>query len=590
MIPTMKAKSGSRHKVFGNGDPLRVRGLLDLGSNAVYIWLVFGLVPAGSVGSSRMFLDGSEAEQPSTAPSTKNEMAGLIASKDWSTTALGDANNWSPTLKFIVGIMTASGFPMAVRWGPEFILIYNDGYRAILADKHPWALGLPFRVVWPEVVSELIPLQEAILTGDSPGVYSEDRPLTIRRRGMSLETAHFTVSYSPVPDPSSPTGIGGVLVTAVETSERLRVEKALELKTQELFEANQRLQNGQALYQSALAAGRLGTWETDLVAKTRLWTPEGMALFGINLPDGHGLVGGAQDEYWSALHPEDRHLMRKFHELADKQDSFASDYRVVWPDGTTLWLRGHGRVVARLPDGKAHRLVSIVADVTERKAAEDHAQFLMHELSHRSKNLLAVIQSIARRTARTTTTMDEFESRFGNRLQGLAASHDVLIRNSWQGAPLAALMRQQLMPFVDVQSSRVELTGPDISVTAEAAQAIGLAIHELATNAVKYGALSLPAGKVKISWTFDSESLTSRECLLKWVELDGPPVVPPSRNGFGHLVIGEMIERSLNAKVALKFGTQGLEWSISIPATNLLIEAQTGTESILRPDRRLDRA
>jgi two-component sensor histidine kinase len=527
-----------------------------------------------------MSLDDSGAKQPSTASSTKNEMAGLIASKDWSATALGDPNNWSPSLKLIVGIMTASGFPMAVRWGPELILIYNDGYRTILADKHPWALGLPFRVVWPEVVSELIPLQEAILAGESPGVYSEDRPLTIRRRGMSWETANFTVSYSPVPDSSSPTGIGGVLVTAVETSERLKVEKALEFKTQELFEANQRLRNGQTLYQSALAAGRMGTWETDLVAKTRLWTPEGMALFGIDLPGGRGHVGGAQDEYWSALHPDDRYLMQKFHELADNQDSFTSEYRVVWPDGTTLWLRGHGRVVARTPDRKAHRLVSIVADVTDRKAAEDHAQFLMHELSHRSKNLLAVIQSISRRTARTTTTMEEFESRFGRRLQGLAASHDVLVRNSWQGAPLADLMRQQLMPFLDIQSSRVELAGPDIVVTAEATQAIGLAIHELATNATKYGALSVPAGKVKISWAFDSESLASRELVLKWVEQGGPLIVPPSRNGFGHLVIGEMIERSLNAKVALEFATHGLEWSASIPATNLVvIEPKTLSET-----------
>jgi two-component sensor histidine kinase/PAS domain-containing protein len=527
-----------------------------------------------------MSLDESGAKQPPTAPSTKNEMAGLIASKDWATTALGDLNKWSPSLKLIVDIMTASGFPMAVRWGPELILIYNDGYRTILADKHPWALGLPFRVVWPEVVSELVPLQEAILAGENPGVYSEDRPLAIRRRGTSWETAHFTVSYSPVPDPLSLTGIGGVLVTAVETTERLRVENALEFKTQELFEANQRLQNGQALYQSALAAGRMGTWETDLVAKTRLWTPEGMALFGINLPGGLGHVGGAQDEYWSALHPDDRHLTRKFHELADNQDSFTSEYRVVWPNGTTLWLRGHGRVVARTPDGKAHRLVSIVADVTDRKAAEDQAQFLMHELSHRSKNLLAVIQSISRRTARTATTMEEFESRFGRRLQGLAASHDVLVRNSWEGAPLADLMRQQLMPFMDIQSSRVELTGPDIVVTAEGTQAIGLAIHELATNAIKYGALSVPAGKVKISWAFDSESLASRELLLKWVEQDGPRVVPPSRNGFGHLVIGEMIERSLNAKVALEFVTHGLEWSVSIPATNLVvIEPKTGSET-----------
>ena len=525
-----------------------------------------------------MSLDDSGARQQSTTPSTENEMASLIAGKDWSSTALGDRNNWSPSLKLIVAIMTASGFPMAVRWGSELILIYNDGYRSILADKHPWALGLPFRVVWPEVVSELIPLQEAILTGESSGVYSEDRPLTIRRRGMSLETAHFTVSYSPVPDPSSPTGIGGVLVTAVETTERLRVEEALALKTLELFEANQQLQNGQALYRSALAAGRLGTWETDLVAKTRHWTPEGMALFGINLPDGRGQVGGAQDEYWSALHPDDRHLMRKFHELADNQDSFTSEYRVVWPDGTTLWLRGHGRVVARTADGKAHRLVSIVADVTDRKAAEDHAQFLMHELSHRSKNLLAVIQSISRRTARTSPTMEEFESRFGRRLQGLSASHDVLVRNSWQGAPFADLMRQQLVPFMDIQSSRVELTGPDIVVTAEATQAIGLAIHELATNAIKYGALSVPAGKVTLSWAFDSESIETRTLLLKWVEQDGPHVVLPAHNGFGHLVIGEMIERSLNAKVALEFASHGLKWTVSIPATNVVIEAQTGSE------------
>jgi two-component sensor histidine kinase len=140
-------------------------------------------------------------------------------------------------------------------------------------------------------------------------------------------------------------------------------------------------------------------------------------------------------------------------------------------------------------------------------------------------------------------------------------------------------MRQQLMPFMDIQSSRVELTGPDVVITAEATQAIGLAIHELATNAIKYGALSAPAGKVMISWAFDSESLASRKLLLKWIEQGGPRVVPPSSNGFGHLVIGEMIERSLNAKVVLEFATNGLEWGISIPATNLVIEAQTGSES-----------
>jgi PAS domain S-box-containing protein len=352
----------------------------------------------------------------------------------------------------------------------------------------------------------------------------------------------------------------------------LESKRALERKTEELTEANRRLRESEQRYSTALAAGRMGTWETDLVARTRIWTKEGMALFGLTLADGRGHVGGDNDEYRAALHPDDRHLMEEFHQLADKQDSFTSEYRVVWPDGTTLWLRGRGQVTVRAPDGKAERMVSIVTDVTDRKAAEDHIQFLMHEISHRSKNLLMVIQSIARRTARTAGTMEEFENRFERRLQGLAASHDVLVRENWHGAPLADLVRQQLVPFVEIRSSRFEIAGPDVVITAEAAQAIGLAIHELATNAIKYGALSDPAGKVSVSWRFDGEAGASGPLLLSWIEQGGPPVSPPSRRGFGHVVIGEMVERSLNGKVAMEFASEGLNWRVSVPAANLVSE------------------
>jgi PAS domain S-box-containing protein len=356
--------------------------------------------------------------------------------------------------------------------------------------------------------------------------------------------------------------------------ELLQSNEALERKTLELSEANRRLSENEARYRTALAAGRMGTWETDFVTRTRRWTEEGMALFGISLPDGRGRIGGEDDEYRNALHPDDRHLMLKFHELADKQDTFTSEYRTVHPDGTTLWLRGRAQVLARGPDGKAQRLVSIVTDVTDRKAAEDHIQFLMHEISHRSKNLLMVIQSIARRTARTAGSMEEFERRFERRLQGLAASHDVLVSKNWQGAPLADLVRQQLAAFAEIQGSRIEVTGPEIVITAEAAQALGLAIHELATNAIKYGALSVPAGKISVSWTFDGDAGATRPLLLNWVEQGGPQVTPPQRKGFGHVVIGEMVERSLGAKVAMEFAAEGLNWSASIPATNLVSEAQ----------------
>ena len=131
------------------------------------------------------------------------------------------------------------------------------------------------------------------------------------------------------------------------------------------------LRESEARYRLALKAGRMGSWETDLVAMTRSWSKEGMALFGFDLVGGVGQVGGPADEYEMALHPEDRHLAHQFHELADKQDSFLAEYRIVRPDGATLWLSGRGLVVARRPDGRAQRLVSIMADVSERRQAEN---------------------------------------------------------------------------------------------------------------------------------------------------------------------------------------------------------------------------
>jgi two-component sensor histidine kinase len=291
-----------------------------------------------------------------------------------------------------------------------------------------------------------------------------------------------------------------------------------------------------------------------------------MRLFGLDLPGGHGRVGGPDDEYLGALHPDDRHLMREFHETAQRQDSFTSEYRTVWPDGSVHWLRGHGQVVTRGPDGRAQRMISIVADVTERKAAEDHVAFLMREVTHRSKNLLTVIQSIARRTAGSSGSLEDFLKRFEQRLRGLAASHDVLIGNHWQSAPLAELLRQQLNPFVDLQSARLALEGPEVLLDADAAQALGLAIHELATNAVKYGSLSLPEGRLQLSWRID-DAVPPR-LHLNWVEHGGPAIAPPAQTGFGHVVIQEMA-RSLDGQVTMQFIPAGLTWSIAIPLTKL---------------------
>src|ERR1043165_730938 len=141
------------------------------------------------------------------------EMAARVAVHDWSKTPLGPREQWSPSLKLIVATMMASQFPMALRWGPQFVNIYNDGYLPILGEKHPEALGARFDEIWPEVQEQLGSLHRELLSGKRKAVFAEDLKLRIRRRGQNMEDAYFTVSYSPVPDDTAASGIGGGVVT-----------------------------------------------------------------------------------------------------------------------------------------------------------------------------------------------------------------------------------------------------------------------------------------------------------------------------------------------------------------------------------------
>ena len=326
----------------------------------------------------------------------------------------------------------------------------------------------------------------------------------------------------------------------------------------------QDLRDSEARYRGAVITGRIASWETDMVTRTRIWTEEGMALFGLDLPGGRGQVGGEDDEFKKSLHPDDRHMVERFHRTADEVDTYPAEYRIVRPDGQIFWMSGRGRVVKRGRDGKAQRTANMVVDITERKKAEEHVQLLMREISHRSKNLLAVVQAIAGQTVRTSGTLEEFEKRFVDRLQGLAASHDLLVQENWRGVRMFELAREQLAPFAD--SPRLTLQGPDVMLTAEAAQAIGLALHELATNATKYGAWLTPVGNVTLSWQFNDDS---RDLELRWLERGGPSVDAPTRKGFGQVVIEKMVALSVNGQVAMMFEPEGLEWTLSVPRSNL---------------------
>jgi PAS domain S-box-containing protein len=208
-------------------------------------------------------------------------------------------------------------------------------------------------------------------------------------------------------------------------------------------------------------------------------------------------------------------------------------------------------------------------DVTEHKADEAQLRFLMRELTHRSKNLLAVIQAMARQTAHSSGSTESFLEKFNARLRALATSHDILFQEEWQSAPLAELVRLHLGPYLDRSEPQVSVEGPTVLLKPEATQNLGFALHELATNAVKYGALSVPEGRVSIAWRQLPE-LDGNGVELDWVESGGPAVEIPAHRGFGSLVIEHMLARGLDTKVELAFRAEGVRCKILLPPRQLV--------------------
>ncbi|MCK9919108.1 PAS domain-containing protein [Microbacteriaceae bacterium K1510] len=221
----------------------------------------------------------------------------------------------------------------------------------------------------------------------------------------------------------------------------------------------------------------------------------------------------------------------------------------------------------RNEQGEIMGLTCAAVDVTERKEAEAHLRLLLRELTHRSKNLLAVIQAMARQTARHAGSIDSFLNQFGARLQALAASHDLLVRESWYGASLNELVRSQLAAYVDTEDSQVDIEGPSVALKPEAAQNLGLALHELAVNAAKFGALSMPTGRITIRW---GRQESGGSIALDWHEQLGPKVKPRRKRGFGSMVIERNLARALDAEVTMDFDADGLHCHIVIPPSQLL--------------------
>jgi two-component sensor histidine kinase len=218
----------------------------------------------------------------------------------------------------------------------------------------------------------------------------------------------------------------------------------------------------------------------------------------------------------------------------------------------------------RADDGTIQGITCIAQEITGRKEREAHLHTLMREITHRSKNLLAVIQGMARQTARHTGSIDNFLQLFSARLQALAQSHDLLVRQSWHSAALGDLVRGQLGHYLDRGNGQIEMDGPAVLLCPEAAQTVGLALHELAANAAKFGSLARPDGKVSVMWRHSGNAVE-----IFWTESGGPPVAARRQSGFGSLVLEKNLPRALDASVVMDFKPEGLHCRITVPERHL---------------------
>jgi PAS domain S-box-containing protein len=317
--------------------------------------------------------------------------------------------------------------------------------------------------------------------------------------------------------------------------------------------AEQAARESEARLRLSQQVAKIGTFDWNVQTGANTWSPELEKLYGLE----PGQFAKTQSAFEKLVHPDDlvglrNHVERSLETGAPTE----AEWRAICPDGSIRWLAGHWQAFND-EAGKPLRVVGVHIDVTERKRAETTQQLLLNELNHRVKNTLASVQAIAQQTLSHTRNPTEFVASFAGRLRSLARVHAMLSSTTWQGADLRELIRDQLLSG-PVDESRLNVWGPSLHLEAHAALHLGMVLHELGTNSCKYGALSVPSGKVTVSWTTDDA------LHIQWVERGGPPVKTPSKRGFGVTLV-EQSATAQGGDAKMLCQREGVTWTINLP-------------------------
>jgi len=468
------------------------------------------------------------------------ELGRLIRNLDWASTPLGPAGEWPGCLKTATSLLLQSPVPIVMLWGKEGVMIYNDAYSIFAGRRHPQLLGSNVREGWAEVADFNDNVMKVGLAGGT--LAYRDQELTLHRKGLP-EQVWMDLDYSPVLDESGKPA--GVIAIVVETTERVLADRrnaAEHERLQQLFE--------QAPSFMAMLEGPEHRFE--------LVNPEYRKLIGER-----DVLGRPVSEALPEITGQG---------FVDLLDTVFETGKAVSRFSEKVLLQRSGEAVEeryldfvyqpiKNDDGEVTNIFVQGSDVTQRVRAENHQRLLVNELNHRVKNTLASVQSIVMQTLRGTHTMEEASGAISARILALSAAHNILTDENWDGADLSVIVASSIDAFDGPAQDRFRIKGPHVRLGARAALTMSLALHELATNAVKYGALSNEKGFVAIDWSVSRRG-DDGAFMLTWREIGGPSAPVSDRKGFGSRLILRVLPMELGGTTRIDYGVAGFVFTL----------------------------
>jgi PAS domain S-box-containing protein len=448
----------------------------------------------------------------------------------------------------LIGLISAASDPPPkselIEGGAALVVLAAVGALVIFIPGEPWATVVPVALLFPLLLW-----------------------LAARCRPVFASAAAFIVALTIVW--TTTFGIGHFGDSSLPIDDRILAAQASILAASlcafvlaALFAERRQheaaLMEGESRLQEALTAGAVTAFAWDVRTGSSQRSENAAQILGF---DPRQTFTAAQ--FLARVHPDDRARFQALvHGVRPDSPSYAVTFRFISPDGREVWLEETSKAEFDAA-GRFVHLKGLTLDITERKRVQEHQDLLIAELDHRVKNVLARVAVVAMYTRQGSRSIDEFVRALDGRIQSMADAHALLSQGRWRGVGLADLVHRQLAPYAT--SANTTIGGPDITLTAAATQAVAMVLQELVTNAVKYGALSTPQGRVSVTWDRRSDGDTAARLSIAWREIAGPPLVLPTQSGYGTSLIRDLIPHELGGRVDLAFASDGLHCNIEIP-------------------------